>query len=119
VGTAMPRRRAKGTRKLQALQPERRCVASQQEKLFRALIFLVLGGGARVTIQSVYQEEWSVGLSLDDWFDQLFGFPVAIFLTEFVTGLPVLRVFGIESSFNSTLELSRIRITNCFFVFAQ
>ena len=92
--------------------------APNSKTLFRARVFLVLGG-VLVTIQGVCQEEWGVGLCRDDLFARLFGLSVAIFLTEFVPGLPVLRAFRIESSFNSTLELLRIRFTNCFFVLAQ
>jgi hypothetical protein len=53
---------------------------------------------------------------MKDFFDWFFGLFVAQPLTEFVTGLPVLRVFRIESSFNSPREFARIRVHICFLV---
>jgi hypothetical protein len=43
---------------------------------------------------------------MEDFFDWFFGLFVAQPLTEFVTGLPVFRVFRIESSFNSPREFA-------------
>jgi len=89
-----------------------------EEKLFRGLIFLVLRV-ALLTIQSVCEEEWSVGLSLGDFFGLFQGRSFVQLVTEFVTGLPELRDFRIESSFNSALKLARIRVTICVLDFAQ
>jgi hypothetical protein len=89
-----------------------------EKKLFRGLIFLVLGV-ALLTIQSICEEEGSVGLSLGDFFDLFQGRSFVQFVTEFVPGLPELRNFRIESRFNSALKLARIRVTICVLDFTQ
>ena len=67
----------------------------------------------------IREEEWSVGLRVDDFFNRFFDLSVAQRLTEFVTGLPVLRVFGTDSSFNSPCKLKCISIHICFLVLAH
>jgi len=89
-----------------------------EEKLFRGLIFLVLRV-ALLTIQSICEEEWSVGLSPGDFFGLFQGRSFVQLVTEFVTRLPELRDFRIESSFNSALKFARIRVTICVLDFAQ
>jgi hypothetical protein len=89
-----------------------------EKNLFRGLIFLVLGV-ARMTIQSICEEEWIVGLFLGDRFGLFQGRSFVQLVTEFVTGLPELRNFRIESGFNAPVKLARIRITICFLDFAQ
>jgi hypothetical protein len=51
--------------------------------------------------------------------NQFFGLPIAQLLAEFVTGVPGLCVFGIHSSFNSSLKVLRIRIHLCFLALAH
>ena len=89
-----------------------------EKNLFRGLIFLVLGL-ALLTVQSICEEERSVGRALGDFFDRFQGRPFVQLVTEFVTGLPEFRNFRIESSFNSPLKLARIRVAICFLNFAQ
>ncbi len=75
------------------------------DDLFGGLIFLVLGV-ALLTTQGICEEEWSVGLILDGFFDMFPGRSLVKLVTEFVTGLPELRRFGIKSSLNSPLKLA-------------
>lgn len=49
-----------------------------------------------------------------NWF---FGLTVTQLVTEFEPGLPALRVFGAESSFDSSRILARIRINICILVY--
>ena len=53
------------------------------------------------------------------FFDSFLGRSFVQLMTEFVTGLPELRNFRIESCFNSPPKLARIRVDFCFLVFAQ
>ena len=57
-----------------------------------------------VFAKSIFEKEWSDGLLLEDFFDWFLGLFVVQPLTGFVAGVPVLRVFRIESSFNCPLE---------------